>query len=63
MMRKISNLSTYFRGRLDIPTAIEMSITDIHALSYIMYLENSTEQGKNAKQGEVLEDAIVHGEV
>lgn len=63
MMRKISNLCTYFRGRLDIPTAMEMSITDIHALTYIMYMENNTEEGKNAKQGEVLEDALVHGEV
>lgn len=42
---------------------MQMTITDIQALSYIMYLENSTEEGRNRKQGEVLEDAMVHGEV
>ncbi len=62
-MRKISNLCTYFRGRLDITNAMQMTITDIQALTYIMYLENTTEEGKNRKQGEVLEDALVHGEV
>lgn len=62
-MQKVVNICTYYRGRLDIPSALEMTVTDLHTLSYIMWNEMSTKEGQDKKQGEVLEDAIVHGEV
>lgn len=63
MMNRITNLCTYFRGRLDIPTAMQMTLTDLQALTYIMYTEMKDEKNKGRKEGEILEDALVHGEV
>lgn len=63
MMNRITNLCTYFRGRLDIPSAMQMTLTDLQALTYIMFNETQDEKNKGKKEGEILEDALVHGEV
>lgn len=62
-MNRITNLCTYFRGRLDIPSAMQMTLTDLQALTYIMFNETQDEKNKGKKEGEILEDALVHGEV
>lgn len=62
-MRKVTNICTYFRGRLDIPSALEMTVTDLNLLTYIMWNDMQTKEGQQNKQNEVVEDALVHGEV
>ena len=42
---------------------MNMTVTDIQGLYYIMWRDMDTPEGKKAKEGEVVEDAIVHGEV
>lgn len=62
-MRKVTNICTYYRGRLDIPSALEMTVTDLQLLTYIMWNDMQSKEGQDNKQNEVLEDALVHGEV
>lgn len=62
-MRKVTNICSYYRGRLDIPSALEMTVTDLHILTYLMWLDMQTEEGQKKKESEVLEDALIHGEV
>lgn len=42
---------------------MNMSVTDIHNLTYIMWRDMNDEEKKKQKESEVVEDAIVHGEV
>lgn len=42
---------------------MNMTVTDIQGLYYIMWRDMDTSEGKKTKEGEVVEDAIVHGEV
>ena len=42
---------------------MNMTVTDIQGLYYIMWRDMDTPEGKKVKEGEVVEDAIVHGEV
>lgn len=42
---------------------MNMTVTDLQALTYIMWQDMSNPEKLKQKQGEVLEDAIVHGEV
>ena len=62
-MERVVNICTYFRGRLDIPSALQMSITDIQALAYIISRDKDDPEKQKAKEGEVVEDALIHGEV
>lgn len=40
-----------------------MSVTDLQGLTYIMWREMNDPERQKQKEGEVLEDALVHGEV
>lgn len=57
------NICAYYRGRLDIPSAMEMSVADIQALKYIMWKDMNDPNKQEQKKAEVVEDALVHGEV
>ena len=42
---------------------MNMSVTDIQGLTYIMWKEMSNPEKQKQKEGEIVEDAIIHGEV
>lgn len=51
-------IATYFRGRLAFRDLLEMDICFVPTLNKLIYEERKSKAAQDAKQGEVLEDAM-----
>ena len=55
------SLPTYFRGRLSYMDTLELEMPHFSTLRYMMYKESKTEEGKQRKEAEIIEDGMMEG--